>query len=83
VFAGLLRRLAEAYAEPSWAEAAVLFERSAVELEKATDVVVDYLLKKNRTLDTAASTIARIADVETQAFQMIRNCRTGGYTPAK
>ncbi|MGB7537860.1 MAG: BtrH N-terminal domain-containing protein [Anaerolineales bacterium] len=72
VFAGLLRRLAETYREPSWAEAAVLFGRSAQALEKATDAVVDYLLRKSGNLDEAASLIGQIADIEEQGFRIIR-----------
>ncbi len=72
VFAGLLRRLADQYAEPSWAKAAGLFDRSGQGLEKVTDAVVDFLLKKNDTLDSAADIISEIADHEERAFQIIR-----------
>jgi hypothetical protein len=72
VFAGLLRRLAETYGEPSWAEAAVLFNQSAHALEKATDAVVDYLLRKGTTLEDAAAIIGDIADIEERAFRIIR-----------
>jgi hypothetical protein len=73
VFAGLLRRLAEAYAEPSWAEAAGLFDRSAQALEKATEEVVDYLLRKTGSLAGAAAVIGEIADIEEQGFRLIRD----------
>jgi len=72
VFAGLLRRLAQDSAEPAWAEAAGLFDRSAQELEKATDAVVDFLLRKSGTLDGAASVIGKIADIEEEGFRIIR-----------
>jgi hypothetical protein len=72
VFAGLLRRLAQEYNEPSWAEAAALFDLSALALEKATDAVVDYLLRKSGTLDDAAAIIGNIADIEEQGFRIIR-----------
>jgi hypothetical protein len=73
VFAGLLRRLAGDYAEPSWAKAAPFFDRAALLLEKATDAVVDFLLRKSGTLDGAASMVAEIADVEEQGFRIIRD----------
>ncbi len=72
VFAGLLRRLAQDSAEPAWAEAAGLFDRSAQELEMATDAVVDFLLRKSGTLDGAASVIGKIADIEEEGFRIIR-----------
>jgi hypothetical protein len=72
VFAGLLRRLAQDYSEPSWAEAAGFFDQSARALEKATGTVVDYLLRKSNTLDEAASLIGKIADIEEQGFRIIR-----------
>jgi hypothetical protein len=72
VFAGLLQRLANDYNEPTWAEAAVLFKRSAQELEKLTNTVVDFLLRKSNSLDIASASILEIADVEEQAFRVIR-----------
>jgi len=71
VFAGLLKGLADDYGEPSWAEAAFLFQRSAQELEKATNAVVDVLLRKSTSLDAASSLIAGMADVEERAFLML------------
>jgi hypothetical protein len=71
VFAGLLRRLAKDYGEPAWAEAAGLFDQSARALEKATDAVVDYLLRKVVTLDEAGAIIRSIADLEERGFQII------------
>jgi hypothetical protein len=72
VFAGLLEKLANDYNEPTWAEAAVLFKRSAQELEKLTNTVVDFLLRKSNSLDIASASILEIADVEEQAFRVIR-----------
>jgi hypothetical protein len=71
VFAGLLRRLAQNNDEPSWVEAAVLFDQSVHALEKATDAVVDYLLRKGGTLENAAAIIGDIADIEERVFRII------------
>jgi hypothetical protein len=71
VFAGLLERLAADYAEPSWAGAAALFRRSAQVLGKLTDTVVDFLLGRCNSLDTASVLVAEIANIEEQAFRVI------------
>jgi len=68
VFADLLRRLADMYGTPAWAEAAALFERSGEKLVALTDTVVDYLLKQTDTLNPAASRLAEIADLEETAW---------------
>jgi hypothetical protein len=71
VFAGLLRRLAEDYAEPSWKFAAVFFDRSAQALGRLTDAVADSLLLRRSSPDQAAAIVAEIADLEERGFQLI------------
>jgi hypothetical protein len=73
VFAGLLERLAEQYTEPAWADAAPLFKQSARELEKVTDSVVDFILSKQCSLETASALLASIADIEERAFRIIQD----------
>lgn len=71
VFAGLLQRLAQDYGESAWTEAAPLFQKSAHELEKLTDSVVDFILGKSRSLNTASMLLSGIADIEDRAFRII------------
>ncbi len=72
VFAGLLRHLAADYHEPGWAEAAAWFDRSAAEIGKLTDCVVDFILGKSKSLEAASARLAGIAGLEERGFQMIR-----------
>jgi hypothetical protein len=71
-FANLLRQLSTDYAEPAWGEAAVLFDQSAEKLLQLTDLVVDTILGESDQLAPAAAVIASIADVEEQAFGLLR-----------
>jgi len=73
IFAGLLRQLAADDAMPAWAESADIFEQSGQALAEMTDAVVDYLLGKSGTLEPASGLIAEIADLEEQAFRVIRD----------
>ena len=73
IFAGLLRQLAASYAMPAWAESADVFERSGQVLAEMTNAVVDYLLGTSDTLRPASGLIAEIADLEEQAFRVIRD----------
>jgi hypothetical protein len=71
VFAGLLRRLAEMYAMPAWAEAAALFDQSGQKLVILTDDLVDFLLGRGSALEPSAALLAEIADLEEAAFRVI------------
>jgi hypothetical protein len=73
IFAGLLRRLAADYEMPIWAESADVFEQSGQVLAEMTDAVVDYLLGESDTLEPASGLITEIADLEEQAFRVIRD----------
>jgi hypothetical protein len=70
-FADLLRQLNEDYVEPTWAEAADLFDQSAEKLLLLTDLIVDTILGKNDHLDPAAALIASIVDIEERAFSLL------------
>ncbi len=71
VFAGLLRRLAADYAMPGWRDAADWFERSAGEIGKVTDSVVDFILGRSCSLEPASALLAGIADLEERGFRTI------------
>jgi hypothetical protein len=73
VFAGLLRRLAADYEMEAWAESADVFEQSAQALTELTNEVVDYILGKSTTLEPASELVTKIADLEEQAFRVIRD----------
>jgi len=70
IFASLLRKLSTAYGEPSWAEAASHFDRSAEKTVELTDVVCDFILGKARTLEPAAEILTAIANTEEQGFNL-------------
>jgi hypothetical protein len=70
-FANLLHRLAADYNRPAWAEAANLFTQSGQLLQKMTDVVVDFLLEQQSSLEPAAELVTRAADVEEQAYTVL------------
>lgn len=82
VFAGLLRRLAGEYGEPSWAEAAPCFERSAQLLGQMTGSVVDFILGEKTSLEAAATLLNDIAEVEEQGFRLIGGCPANCGMPA-
>ena len=56
---------------PAWEEAATIFERSGQKLAALTDTVVDYLLGRGETLETASALLTEIADLEESAFRVI------------
>jgi len=70
-FAEMLRQLADDYAEPAWAEAAVLFDQSAEKLVQLTELVVDTILGKNKQLTTAAAVISSIVNIEERGFSLL------------
>ncbi len=71
VFADLLRRLAEMYRMPAWAEAATLFEQSGEKLVALTNAVVDFLLNQTGALQPVAARLTEIADLEEAGFRVI------------
>ncbi len=73
IFAGLLRQLSEEYEMPAWAETAALFEQSGQVLESLTDIVVDHILGERNALEPASELLSETADLEEQAFGMIRD----------
>jgi hypothetical protein len=73
VFAGLLRWLAREYDKPVWIEVAILFEQSGQVLVELTDAAVDLILGEGDTLDSASALIEKVADLEEQAFRLIRD----------
>jgi hypothetical protein len=74
-FGRLLDRLAEDYGEAAWAEAADLFRQSGQGLAALTDAVVDVILGERDSLQPAADWVSRVADLEEQAYGLVREAR--------
>lgn len=72
IFADLLRKLSEDYAEPRWAEAALHFDQSAKKLEELTDSICDFILGKINILEPAVVLLTDIADIEERGFRLLR-----------
>ncbi len=73
IFAGLLCQMAAEYGMPAWADAAALFEQSGQALTTLTDALVDHILGERDALDSTSELLAEIADLEEQAFRVIRD----------
>ncbi len=73
IFAGLLRQMATEYEMPAWTDAAALFEQSGQALAALTDTMVDHILGERNTLELASELLTEIADLEKQAFRVIRD----------
>ncbi len=70
-FADLLIKLSQQYTYPAWKDAAQLFRESGDNIEKLTDLVVDYILDNSNSIIPISSQIVKIADLEEKAYKII------------
>jgi hypothetical protein len=70
-FGQLLAALAVDYNCPLWADAASLFEQAAGIWTDLTEVIVNFILGEENSLEAASTLILRGADLEKQAYHLL------------
>lgn len=71
-FSRILKDLAQQLQRPVWLNAAQLLDRSGQAIEELTDQVVDVIQGFNRSLAEAGTTVTQIANLEEQAYQLVK-----------